>query len=92
MACINVVFSVVAGRCGAFSAENGDGGEELKALALGPLRRACSFRSMTTFGSHYRVQLEEDGVAHVTFDFGWDCSPLTDVTSGHQTAALMANW
>ena len=45
-------------------------GEELRALASGPSRRACTFRSMTSFGSHYRVQADEDGVQHVTFDSG----------------------
>ena len=45
-------------------------GEELLALSCPPSRRACSFRSMTSFGSHYRVDLEEAGERHVTFDSG----------------------
>ena len=44
-------------------------GEELRALACGLSRRACTFKSMTSFGSHYRVQAEEEGVQHV-FDSG----------------------
>lgn len=43
-------------------------GEELRAMSCPPSRRACSFRSMTSFGSHYKVELEEAGVQHVTFD------------------------
>ena len=45
-------------------------GEELRALVAGPSRRACTFKSMTSFGSHYRVQVDEKGVQHVTFDSG----------------------
>lgn len=43
---------------------------ELKALSSGPSQRACSFRSMTSYGSHYRVEGEESGGHHVTFDSG----------------------
>ena len=48
----------------------GNEGEEAGPLASGPSRRACSFKSMTSFGSHYRVLVEEEGVQHVTFDLG----------------------
>ena len=44
--------------------------EDLMALSRPPLRKSCSFRSMTSFGSHFRVELEESGVQHVTFDAG----------------------
>ena len=36
-------------------------GEDLRALAAGPSRRACTFKSMTSYGSHYRVQADEEG-------------------------------
>ena len=45
-------------------------GEELRALAVGPSRRACTFKSMTSFGSHYKVQADEEGPQHVTFNSG----------------------
>lgn len=43
---------------------------ELRALSRGPSTKACSFRSMVSFGSHYRVDLEESELQHVTFDSG----------------------
>ena len=43
-------------------------GEELRALAVDPSRKTCTFRSTTSFGSYYRVQLNEEGMQHVTFD------------------------
>lgn len=43
--------------------------EELRALSQGPSQRACSFKSMSSFGSHYRVDVEE-GMQHVTYDSG----------------------
>ena len=39
-------------------------------LSCPPLRKTCSFKSMTSFGSHFRVELEESGAQHVTFDAG----------------------
>ena len=57
-------------RCESPCFANNNHGEELRALACGPSRRACSFRSMTSYGLHYRVQLDEDGAQHVTFDSG----------------------
>ena len=50
--------------------DDGHGVEELQALSCPPSRRACSFKSMTSFGSHYKVELEEEGEHHVTFDSG----------------------
>lgn len=44
--------------------------EELRALSTAPSRRVCSFKSMTSYGSHYRVDMEEGGALHVTFDCG----------------------
>lgn len=35
-----------------------------------PSRRVCSFRSMMSHGSHYRVEENQGDVAHVTFDCG----------------------
>ena len=48
----------------------GSDGIELRALSKGPSRRACSFKSMTSFDCHYRVDLEESTIQHVTFDSG----------------------
>ena len=35
-----------------------------------PSRRVCSFRSMSAYGSHFRVEEEGGGPQHVTFDCG----------------------
>lgn len=43
---------------------------ELMALSLPPSRKVCAFSSMTSYGSHYRVDMEEGGPRHVTFDSG----------------------
>ena len=43
---------------------------ELLALSFHPSRRVCSFRSMMSHGSHYRVEGEVDMVDHVTYDSG----------------------
>lgn len=43
---------------------------ELMALSIQPSKKVCSFRGMTSFGSHYRVDMEEGGPRHVTFDSG----------------------
>lgn len=45
-------------------------GEDLRALLLALSRIVCSFISMTSVGSHYRVDLEEEVAQHVSFDFG----------------------
>lgn len=52
------------------SATAREGMEELMALSVPPLKNVCAFKSMTSFGSHYRVELEEAGGSHVTFDVG----------------------
>ena len=41
--------------------------EELRELSKGQPRRVCSFRSMTSYVSHYRVK-REGGDNHITFD------------------------
>lgn len=43
---------------------------ELMALAEPPSKKVCAFSGMTSFGSHYRVDMEESGPRHVTFDSG----------------------
>lgn len=53
--------------------EAGAGGSEqleLRALATVPSRRVCSFKSMMSHGSHYRVEEDEGGARHVTYDCG----------------------
>ena len=57
-------------RCAALRAAPGNDLQELRALSLPPCRKACSFRSMQSFGSHYRVELDESGAHHVTYDSG----------------------
>lgn len=44
--------------------------EDLRALSHGPSTRVCSFRSMVSHGSHYRVEEEEGSGSHVTYDCG----------------------
>lgn len=41
---------------------------EVMALSSPPLRRVCAFSGMTSYGSHYKVDMEEGGARHVTFD------------------------
>lgn len=43
---------------------------ELMAISVPPSKKVCEFRGMTSFGSHYRVDVEEEGPRHVTFDSG----------------------
>ena len=57
-------------RCALMHSRGENIEEDLMALSWPPSRKACSFRGMTSFGSHYRVKLEEAGVQHVTFDSG----------------------
>ena len=52
------------------SATAREGMEELMALSMPPLKKVCAFKIMTSFGSHYRVELEEAGDSHVMFDAG----------------------
>lgn len=44
--------------------------EVIRALSCGPSRRACSFRSMISYGSHYRIEDDAGGAAHATYDSG----------------------
>lgn len=44
--------------------------DELRALSIRPSQKVCSFRSMMSHGSHYRVEGEEAGGSHVTYDSG----------------------
>lgn len=44
--------------------------DELVALSKRPSHKVCSFRSMMSHGSHYRVEGEEAGGSHVTYDSG----------------------
>ena len=44
--------------------------EDLRSLSRCPSRKVCSFKSMTSYGSHYRVEGEGVGEQHVTFDCG----------------------
>jgi hypothetical protein len=57
-------------RCARMEHCGGADMTEFMALCSLPSTRACSFRSMTSFGSHYRVEGEELGEGHVTYDCG----------------------
>ena len=57
-------------RCGRMSEAAGEDSVQIRALSSPPSRKVCSFRSMTSHGSHYRVEAEEAGARHVTFDCG----------------------
>lgn len=57
-------------RCAQLPDAEGAEQVELRALSCGPSRKVCSFRSMTSFGSHYRVENVDRGARHVTFDSG----------------------
>jgi hypothetical protein len=57
-------------RCTTMTAEEQDERPELMALSVLPSRKVCAFTGMTSFGSHYRVDMEEGGPRHVTFDSG----------------------
>lgn len=52
------------------SATAREGQDELMALSVPPLKKVCAFKSMTSFGSHFRVDLEESVGSHVTYDSG----------------------
>jgi len=57
-------------RCRGLLEEAGDDARELRALSTTPSRRVCSFRSMMSHGSHYRVEEDEADEPHVTYDCG----------------------
>lgn len=57
-------------RCAGVAEGGGIEASELMALSRGPSRRICSFRSMTSYGSHYRVEGDAHGENHATFDCG----------------------
>ena len=57
-------------RCAALRSGEGNELQELRALSLPPCRKACSFKSMQSFGSHFRVDMDESGAHHVTYDSG----------------------
>lgn len=42
----------------------------VRAMSYLPSKRVCSFRSMTSHGSHYRVDGDEAADGHVTYDCG----------------------
>jgi hypothetical protein len=72
-------------RCAVIPDAGGEAQRELKALSFAPSRKACSFRSMTSYGSHYRVDTSEAVARHATFDAGvaeLQCSTGVDGTSG----------
>ena len=57
-------------RCATMTAPEQDERHDLMALSMPPSKKGCAFGSMTSFGSHYRVDMEEGGPRHVTYDSG----------------------
>ena len=57
-------------RCAVLSALEQEEQPEVMALSLPPSRKACAFTSMSSYGSHYRVDMEEGTQRHVTYDSG----------------------
>ena len=57
-------------RCAAMTAREQDDRPDLMALSLPPAKKVCAFSSMASYGSHYRVDMEEAGARHVTYDSG----------------------
>ena len=57
-------------RCAAMDEADRVECPELMALSLPPSKKVCAFKGMTSFGAHYRVDPEEGGPRHVTFDSG----------------------
>lgn len=57
-------------RCATLTAAEKEERPDLIALSLPPSRKVCAFGSMTSYGSHYRVDMEEGGPRHVTYDSG----------------------
>lgn len=57
-------------RCALLTDGTGNDVQEVVMLSMLPSRRVCSFKSMTSYGSHYRVEGEEEGMPHVTYDCG----------------------
>ena len=52
------------------SAEEQDERPELMALSVPPVRKVYAFSGMRSYRSYYRVDMEEEGPRHVTFDSG----------------------
>lgn len=57
-------------RCAGMVVRDGTATNDVASLSREPSRRVCSFRSMTSYGSHYRVEGEDVGGHHVTYDCG----------------------
>lgn len=57
-------------RCAMLTEEEQNLQPELMALSMPPSKKVCAFSGMKSFGSHYRVDVEEGGPRHVTFDSG----------------------
>lgn len=57
-------------RCAAMTASEQDANPELMALSSRPSKKVCAFGSMTSYGCHYRVDMEEGTARHVTYDSG----------------------
>lgn len=80
-------------RCHILLNAGGSTQASVRALSSPPSRKACSFRSMSSFGSHFRVEVEEGGVQHVTFESGvaelCACTSLLDTTDNSVVVELL---
>jgi hypothetical protein len=57
-------------RCCAMSVAEQEERPDLMAISRPPSRKVCAFSGMKSYGSHYRVDMEEGSPKHVTFDSG----------------------
>jgi hypothetical protein len=57
-------------RCATMTVAEQEERPELMALSWPPSRKVCAFSGMKSYGSHYRVDMEEGSPKHVTFDSG----------------------
>ena len=57
-------------RCAVMTALEQEERPELMALSIPPAKKVFAFSSMTSHGSHYRVDVEEGTARHVTYDSG----------------------
>jgi hypothetical protein len=57
-------------RCAQLTALEQEERPELMALSLPPSKKVCAFSSMTSYGAHYRIDMEEGIVRHVSYDSG----------------------
>ena len=68
--CVPEFGSWLRRRCASMAEADQVDCPELMALSLPPSKKVCAFSGMKSFGAHYRVDMEQGGPRHVTFDSG----------------------